>query len=246
MREPKFLFQSGNVMSIEKYACIKSEYPYEYVDYNNISELDVERYKLNYVPVGSVEFVRRFCDHVGLFLPKSLSYLVGIDPYIKRKIIEGKLSDATDDQFVKPKKVKQFTGDLKKNLRPLSPDTEVWISDAVPFESEFRFYIQDLIPEPKIVGWSRYDDLNIKNPDPDLDYINSIVKTLHDDFGPNAYTIDIGWRSDIQEYDIVELNDAWSLGLYLNNDEQTNSPKEEDYAQMLITRWTQILFCNIV
>jgi hypothetical protein len=245
MNPPKFLLQSGSILSIEKYACIRSDYHCEYCHANNIQFLKVDEYRLSHIPLGSVEFVNEFCHRVNLKLPESISYY-GVEDFIKRNIREGKLKNADSNEFVKPKRVKLFTGDFKRNLRPLSPETEVWISETVPFESEFRFYIQDYVSGPKIIGWSRYDDLEVINPNPDLEYVEKIAKFIHDNLGPNAYTIDIGWRSDIQEYDVVELNDAWALGYYLNHDEQSNPPKEDEYVEMLISRWRQILFCNIV
>jgi len=245
MNNPKFLFEPGNILTIEKFAPIMSGYPYEYCHYNNLSMLPPETYKLNYIPVGSVQYIKEYCKIMNLELPNSISYY-GLERFLKRDIREGNLEDASDDEFVKPKNVKQFTGDIKKNLRPLSPKTKVWISPAVPFESEFRFYIHDFVNGPKIFGWSRYDDLNVENPNPDLYYIRPIMESLHKQNGPISYSIDIGWRTDIQEYDVVELNDAWALGYYKNNDKQSNPPSEDDYVQMLISRWNQILFCNIV
>ena len=245
MNPPKFLLQSGNVMVNEKFACACTDYDYIHTSYEYLDCLNIDKYKTNYVPVGSVEFITEYCDHVGLKLPETISYY-GVEKFIKRRVRGGKLKDASQDEFVKPKKVKLFTGDIKKYLRPLSPETEVWISEPVPFESEFRFYIQDLVSGPKILGWARYDDKDSYNPDPDLNYVKSIAQELHDNLGPSAYTIDIGWRSDLNEYDLVELNDAWALGLYTNSDSQTNSLSKQDYAEMLISRWRQILFCNIV
>lgn len=245
MNYPKFLFQSGLVMSNEKFACTCTDYPYIHTSYEYLEHLNVDEYKTNYVPVGSVEFVRKYSDCMGLKLPESISYY-GIENFIKRNIREGKLKDADSSEFVKPKKIKQFTGDFKKYLRPLSPETEVWISEPVPFESEFRVYVQDFVSGPQILGWARYDDKDSYNPDPDLNYVKSIAQELHDNLGPGAYSIDIGWRSDLKAYDVVELNDAWALGLYTNTDPQTNSPSKQDYADMLISRWRQILFWNII
>jgi hypothetical protein len=249
MKTPKFILQSGPVLSLEKYACRASEYyPTTYCSFNDIPTLKAdEEYML--VPVGSVEFVREFCNHFNISLPsESLSYYEPIQPYLHRQIRRTTLGEAHPAEFVKPVEVKKFTGDVKSKLRPLSPATEVWASPAVPFESEFRFYIQDYAyPGPKIVGWSRYDDLECVNPDPPIEWVKEIAQSIHDAVGPNAYTIDIGWRPDIQQYDVVELNDAWALGLYRHGgDEQSSPPSYEDYAEMLVSRWRQILFCSFI
>lgn len=247
MKEPKFLFSTGvnDGMEFERFACQCSPYEYVSCNYQFLQDLDIEKYRLQYVPVGSVQYVQKFCECMNLSLPESISYY-GTEKFTKRNILEGKLKDAQDCEFVKPKKIKQFTGVIKSKLRPLSPETDVWISEPVPFESEYRFYIHDFVSEPKILGWSRYDDTETHNPDPNLDYVKLIAQELHDNIGPSAYSLDIGWRSDIQEFDLVELNDAWALGYYSNSDSQSNPPSKEDYAEMLISRWTQILFCNIV
>ena len=246
MIDPKFLLQTGPVLSTEKYACRSSNLPCVWCSYETIENLNIDEHRLHSIPVGSVEFVKKYCDHVGLKLPKeSISYLPGTtDEFIKRAIRKGSFSDAKEDEFVKPVAIKSFTGDIKKNLSIDSLEP-VWISEAVEFESEFRFYIQTSL-DVKVVGWSRYDDLNVTNPDPDLDFVLSIAKNVHKDLGPNAFSVDIGWRSDLQSYDLVELNDAWALGLYNNNDPQSSPPSSEDYAHMLISRWWQLLFCNTI
>jgi hypothetical protein len=248
MKTPKFILQSGPVLSLEKYACRTSEYyPTTYCSFNDIPTLKTnEEYML--VPVGSVEFVKEFCNHFGISLPtESLSYYEPIRPYLRREIRRTTLGEASSSEFVKPVGVKTFTGDVKSRLRPLSPLTEIWATAAAPFESEFRFYIQDYVTGPKIVGWCRYDDLGCVNPNPPIEWVREIAQSIHDALGPNAYSVDIGWRPDIQQYDVVELNDAWALGLYRSGgDEQSSPPSYEDYVEMLISRWRQILFCNVV
>jgi hypothetical protein len=159
--------------------------------------------------------------------------------------------EATLEDFVKPTAIKLFTGDIKECLELKSPglisdNTSVWISQAVPFESEFRFYIHDFIGGGKIQGWSRYDDKPVRNPEPDFGLVEEIMGVLEANIAPGAYTIDIGWRPDLNRYCLVELNDAWSLGFYENSDPQSNPPTRQQYADMLVSRWRQILFCNLV
>lgn len=245
MKTPKFILQSGPILSLEKYACRTSEYyPNSSCSFNDFSTLRSEdEYML--IPVGSVEFVKEFCNHFNISLPtESLSYYEPIRPYLLREIRRTTLGEALSSEFVKPVGVKTFTGDIKNNLRPLSPLTEVWATLSVLFESEFRFYVQDYITGPEIVGWTRYDDLECVNPYPPIEWVKEIAQSIHDAMGPSAYSIDIGWRPDVQKYDVVELNDAWALGLYRHNDEQSSPPSYEDYVEMLVSRWRQILFCN--
>jgi len=125
-------------------------------------------------------------------------------------------------------------------------DTPVWISEAVPFGAEFRFYVQDFVGGGKIQGWSRYDDTYLQCPEPDFELVEAIMKELEGNGAPGAYTVDIGWRYDLDRYCLVELNDAWALGLYENADPQSNPPTRQQYSDMLVSRWTQIIFCNLV
>lgn len=246
-------------MALEKAACSFSAYPVQYCNFENIDKLDPETSKLKFVPVGSVEFTKAYSEHVGIDLPckdSSLgSAVIGLatsenKDYFKRRIKRGKLGDASADEFVKPVGVKLFTGAVKSQLRPMSPDTAVWISDYVKFESEYRFYIQDFVNGPEVVGWSRYDDGNFNNPSVEhggFDLVESLAQDLHNNLPANAYSIDIGWRPDLNEFSVVEVNDAWALGLYQPTmDCNSNPPTRQQYADMLVSRWAQILFCNLV
>lgn len=244
---PKLILQAGSVLALEKYACrISPHYPSAYCPFDRIATLEQDEDHI-LVPVGSVEFIKEFCSHFGITLPlTSLSYYDPILPYLRRAVRRTTLGEADDKEFVKPVSVKTFTGSVKYKLRPISPLTEVWASPLVPFQSEFRFYIQDYIGGARVVGWTRYDDLDCINPDPPVNWVMGIAQSVHDALGPSAYSIDIGWRSDIQSYDLIELNDAWALGLYRCSDSQSSPPSYEDYVEMLISRWRQILFCNLV
>lgn len=242
---PTFLFQSGNVMGREKVACSFSEHPIIYSTCENLPSLDLGT-RMDYVPVGSVEFVRKYCRHMDLNLYEGPFFEDLLAEFYHRKVREGVLEDALAEEFVKPSRMKKkFTGCRKSELRPLSPQTPVLISDYVPFESEFRFYIHDFATGPKIMGWARYDDCVCTNPEPDVDLVEKIAEMFHKNLGPSAYSIDIGWRPDLNRYSLVEVNDAWSLGLYENSDPQSNPPTRRDYAEMLISRWRQLLFCNL-
>jgi hypothetical protein len=253
MKDPIFLLQSGGPLQTEKVACSFSKYPIRYCSFGDISKLDPKTALIQFVPVGSVEFVKSYSQHVNLVLPEDFSYGYEgrLDKYLMRSVRRGTYGEATLDEFVKPISIKLFTGNIKGNLdldtsRLIFDDTPVWISPAVPFGSEFRFYIQDIIRGTKIQGWSRYDDKQVINPLPDFDLVNDIIEDLDSIGAPGAYTIDIGWRPDLNQYCLVELNDAWSLGFYENNDPQSNPPTRQQYADMLVFRWTQILFCNLV
>ena len=72
------------------------------------------------------------------------------------------------------------------------------------------------------------------------------MKELEGNGAPGAYKVDIGGRCDLGRYCLVELNDAWALGLYENNDPQSNPPTRQQYADMLVSRWRQIVFCSLL
>lgn len=250
MKEPVFLLQSGSeVMPSEKIACSFSNYPVLIAAYERLADMNLVDRRLNLVPVGSVEFTREYARCSNLELPDSLFYPEETHKYFYRKVRETTFEKADEGSFVKPsRKVKGFAAGVKGSLQiEVNPSEPVWESEVVPFESEFRFYIQDTIPKTQILGWARYDGLKVINPEPDLGMVEEIASVYRElRPGPNAYSIDIGWRPDLQRYCLVEVNDAWSLGYYDNQDMQSNPPTRQQYADMLVSRWTQIVFCNIV
>jgi hypothetical protein len=253
MKDPIFLLQSGGPLQTEKVACSFSKYHIRYCSFGDITMLDSKAALTQFVPVGSVEFVQAYSQHVNLVLPEDFSYghEGHLDKYLMRSVRRGTYGEATTEEFVKPISIKLFAGNIKYNLELETPglisdDTPVWNSEAVPFEAEFRFYIRDSIGGGKILGWSRYDDNQSINPSPDFDLVNGVIEDLESIGAPGAYTIDIGWRPDLNQYCLVELNDARSLGFYENNDPQSNPPSRQEYADMLVSRWSQILFSNLV
>ena len=241
------ILQAGNYMVSEKIACSFSRYRSLYFSFEKLCTLRPEDYRMVGVPVGTVEYTREYCRVMGISLPSALGYPDFLKPFLFRSIKQSTFSEAGIEDFVKPySNVKLFTGSIKRNLVDFVKEDElVWVSERVPFESEFRFYIQDFVTGPKILGWSRYDDLEVRNPEPDMQLVENISQLYHKDLGPSAYSIDIGWRPDLQRYSLVEINDGWSLGLYKNSDPQSAPPCSYSYADMLVSRWNQILFCNL-
>ena len=255
MKDPTFLLQAGGPLPTEKIACSFSCYPIKYCPFTDIEKLNPEESLTRFVPVGSVEFVKAYSQHVGIRLPEDFSYGIcdsQLDQFLMRVIRRGTYGEATLTDFVKPISIKSFTGNIKGHIEissagpSPSEDVPVWISPAVPFGAEFRFYIQDFIGGGKIQGWSRYDDSNMVCPEPDIGLVEAIMKELEENIAPGAYTVDIGWRPDLERYCLVEINDAWALGLYENSDFQSNPTTRQQYADMLVSRWRQILFCSLV
>lgn len=250
MNNPTLLLQLGDYMGVEKTACLFSSYPCIHCSYENLPQVPQSDI-WGVVPVGTVEFVSRYCECLNIALPGQLSYLDTLAQFFDRAIRVGPFRDAQPGEFVKPySKVKQFTGNIKSNLLnegvSIDPHSVVQISEPVQFESEFRFYVHDFATGPKIQGWARYDDLMVNNPDPDTALVHQIAEILHGDLGPSAYSVDIGWVPSKGKYALVEVNDAWSLGYYSNTDPQSKPPTKQQYADMLVSRWTQILFCHLL
>lgn len=249
MKDITFLLQSGGGFATEKIACSFSSYKVCYSPMEKLSQMDIFN-RVNYVPVGTVEFIREYCRHMQIWLPESFHFLFEEEvlPLYHRNVRRGLLKEANPNEFVKPlNTVKLFTGCLKSKVsEDIDPDTPVLISEKVTFGSEYRFYIQDFVSGPKILGWSRYDEELGEYPSPDFSIVQDLADIYHSNLGPNAYSIDIGWVKELQRYALVEVNDAWALGYYENTDLLSNPPSRQEYADMLVSRWRQILFCTLV
>ena len=200
------------------------------------------------LPVGSVEFLLQAFFLAGCSIPENFSYPTCLFPFLKRNVVQCKISDLTLPCFVKPITTKTFTGFVyqKDNLElinehisdqlhvltTLPHDTVVWTSDIVHWISEYRFYIK----AKEIIGFSRYDEAD--NPyAPDIHAVKEMVETLaKDSTYPSSYGLDVGVLATGKTA-LIEANDAWALGYYKCN----TSPKPELYFSMLFDRWSSIL-----
>lgn len=186
-------------------------------------------------PVGSVEFVSslaflRDCD-----LPPHLSYpdCLCHDRYLRRKVWEGVLGDATGSVFVKPRHdIKRFTGVPLSELPPLpiKPDLPVWMSEPVEFTSEWRYYILN----NEIVGAGRYDDGDDGLAVPDINDVLAAVADMAAAGAPAGYALDFGVLRDGRTA-LVEANDGWALGFY------RGTCNHVDYARLLHARWQEVI-----
>jgi hypothetical protein len=204
----------------------------------------VQPLEKNVIPFGSVEFVQKYCYLAGIRLPNNFSYgtFAGqLDEFLMRNVRRGYIMNAMDHEFVKPVKLKLFTGDIKANLNQEdipSQNLHVWISDPVKFTAEYRFYIY----ASEIIGWCRYDAHDEDYPSPDQELVKAIVEKIkHGIDVPIAYAIDIGYREDLGGYSLVEMNDFWSLGWYTFKDEESRPISGAEYARCVIARWKQIV-----
>lgn len=200
------------------------------------------------MPVGSVEFIRKVMGLRGIPEPASLSYPESLLPYLRRSVTRQRLGDLKPEApvFVKPVEVKRFTGFV---LRPghavehydehdqeqlsaayaLGDDFEVYLSEVVEFLSEWRFYVQDR----DIIGGARYDAHGADEaPEPDRAVVESAVRQFS---GPAAYAIDFGVLANGKTA-LVEVNDAWAIGLY------GRCLEPRVYLDMLATRWAELAY----
>lgn len=204
-----------------------------------------------WVPVGSVEFVRKAFRVLGIEEPEFSPYPEVLQDYILRKIKKLNLSineiiTIEKPTFIKPVKLKLFNGfvlDTNKALQDysehdleqithiysISPKTkklEIYTSDIVEFLQEYRFYVSG----SKILGVGRYDDAPEKDLSVNIGIVNLFISELNCD---HPYTLDIGIIPSGMT-DLVEVNDAWAIGLY------GSALTEVEYAKFLSDRWNNI------
>jgi hypothetical protein len=217
----KYLFQQGDILTKEKSAIRRQGLPFDVCHYDKI-----ELSSNNYIPVGSVEFVTKYCQIHNIPLPDNISYPIQLVSYLGRKIRQGSFGSALLHEFVKPKSTKTFTGGIKHIIPEQVDDLEpVWIADPVEFTSEFRFYIID----KEIVGYSQYDDGTEAQPDTTI--VEEMVQQYKDQ--PIGYSIDIGVVDSKTQ--LIECNDGWSLGFY-----PWGTMTESKYIELITKRWLQI------
>ena len=161
--------------------------------------------------------------------------------------------------FIKPKdKLKRFTGFVLETVDDLSKckgagnQTKIWCSEPVKFISEYRYYIRwkmpsdsmfcdDAHPGYEIVGMGSFNK-NV-NWDEECKVHRQIYRMASEAFdkstfmhqnrvGPIAFAMDVGVLST-GEIALVEINDAFSLGLY-------NEKVGKEYAECLIARWNEL------
>lgn len=199
------------------------------------------------LPVGSVAYLREAMRLAGIAEPASLSYHEALRPHLGREIRPVAAGSLRTRCFVKPVQTKAFTGfvfdpDLRsedyddhdqeqlKALRSLPSDAPVWISDVVDFAGEWRCYVI----QGQVIGAARYDPDGADSVEPpDAQWIDSMAKKLFDNAGLSAFSLDVG-RLEDGRCVLVEVNDAWAIGLY------GRALEPRHYLELLWTRWTQL------
>jgi hypothetical protein len=222
----KYLLQAGRVMEEEKrHITSNIKYPTFHLSYNELKPIQNSK---QVVPVGSVEFVKKYCLLNDITLPDNISYPDELTRFLNRDVWSGVYGEVKENQFCKPKNTKCFTGGIKKDIEEVvSPEEPVWISDKVSFSSEWRFYILN----KKILGYSRYDSGD-NEAQPNVKMVEEMISLYLS--SPVGYSIDVGWVDG--KTTLVEVNDGWSLGYY-----RWGNMKGEDYIKLITERWKEIV-----
>ena len=223
----KYLLQQGNFLAKEKMAVQKQPVEISHCAYENLNEWIKQRAACEYVPVGTVEFVQRFCTLAWITLPANMSYPPMLSWYLQRDTWTGTFESADPNCFVKPRDTKVFTGGIKSQLtETVAARTPVWIAEPVTFAAEFRYYVLN----GQIVGFSRYDD----GDDPvsaDESVVTAMIAQWESQ--PVGYSIDVGIVDGATV--LIEVNDGWSLGLY-----PWGTMTDAAYVDLITQRWVQI------
>lgn len=228
-------------------ACLLSDIPCRVAALDGLAG-HAEALKAGALPVGSVEFVRAAMGFAGIAEPVNLSYPKALRPMLGRELRRARAGTVLGTWFVKPVTTKAFTGFVFDTMRApedydahdreqydafmaLPHDTEVWMSEPVRFRSEWRYYVC----AREVLGSSRYDaDGADDAPAPDEAFLHDAVRLMAASAGPAAYAIDLGVL-DSGETVLVEVNDAWALGLY------GRAVEPRRYLDLLATRWSELV-----
>lgn len=170
-------------------------------------------------------------------------YPNALKPYFHRKIWEDELGNIKKEIFeegylnhpifIKPKdKLKRFTGFVLETIDDLAycngagNQTKIWCSEPVSFGDEFRCYFKK--DSKPVIGCYKKDFSEI-NKAKVQQLLNSLI--LGREF-PAAFALDFGIMSD-GKIALIEMNDAFSLGLY-------KGCSDTVYAECLIARWNEL------
>ena len=170
-------------------------------------------------------------------------YPESLKPYLHRKVWEDELGNIKREIFaegylknpifIKPKdKLKRFTGFVLETVEDLANckgagnQTKVWCSEPVVFIDEFRCYFKK--GTKPVIGCYR-ESFNESNRIKIQQFLSSLI--LGREF-LDAFALDLGTLST-GEVTLVEMNDAFSLGLY-------KGCPPSFYAKCLIERWNEL------
>lgn len=191
------------------------------------------------LPVGSVEFVRAAMALLHVPEPAWNCYPEVLSKWLHRGVDRTTTAQVlTHPQpvFVKPVNLKRFDGFVQSTGSQfrasewcrMPPDEPVWISEIVTFVCEWRVYVL----RGDAIGRARYDPEGADDAsEPDAKAVLSMIRAWPS--APAAWALDVGVLST-GETALVEVNDAWALGLY----GRALGPRA--YLSFLASRWGQL------
>lgn len=198
------------------------------------------------LPVGSVEFVRAAMALARVAEPENMSYPLAVRHLMRRGAALSTAGAARGQRaFVKPARTKAFTGFVFDPRAPADPDSRddleafmalpkdepVWVCEQVAFAGEWRAYVLG----SELIGLGRYDPDGADEADePEKEWIQGAIDAMRaSPDAPAACAIDVG-RLENGSLALVEVNDAWALGLY----GKALAPRV--YLEFLSARWAQM------
>lgn len=171
-----------------------------------------EKTKPNYIPIGSVEFVRNYLKTYHDIELKPINVPEELLPfqYSGRYIFNGTENDITDEKFVKSNdviKLKRGDGGLFSGIYSkddVLPKGKYQISDIIEIESEWRSFVY----QNKLVGLQNYGGDFTKFPN--ISKIEKLISAYAS--APIAYTLDVGVTGDMTY--VIECHQFVSVGFY--------------------------------
>jgi hypothetical protein len=170
---------------------------------------EFKQFHMNYVPVGSVEFVTEFLQHFYGLTPKPINVPEELFDYTNRHIFNGTEKDLKGHgkSFVKSNdKIKKFSEIVEDDYK--LPIGNYQISELITIDSEWRAFVY----QNKLVGLQNY--CGEFTMFPNIWRINNMITAYKS--APIAYTLDIG-VNDYHTF-VIECHPFISCGLYCFKD----------------------------
>jgi len=210
------------------YGACDLNYKVKLVSYEDVVSGKYDLLIRNHLFVGSVEFMTAVFERVGCFpekLPNNDREVFSTLGEVRERISNG------EKLFVKPRKIKLFTGTVYdkyfiSSLDEYPDDLGVIVDEPFksPILAEWRVYVRDGVMED-----SR-SYLGEHTQHFNIDYVQSVVAKFKDI--ARCFTCDIAILEDGTNI-CVELNDMWAIGNY--------GMDNELYVKMLKARYFEIV-----
>jgi hypothetical protein len=195
-----FSFALLEAIDYHKWLDPKADMTYLLTDDDWTSRVRPYKQNINYIPIGSVEFVRYYLVENGWGNPKPKNIPEDLLPWAGRTVINGTEKDIIGEKFVK-------SNDMIKSFAEIcteAPPGNYQISDVIEIESEWRAFVY----QGKLVGLQNYSgEFDIF---PDVHKIWDMIKAYKSQ--PVAYTLDVALSNGNTV--IMEVHDFFSCGLY--------------------------------